>query len=338
MDYSLKKNIALMAGGFSGERDISIQSARTIASHLDPERYEVYSIEVNPQNWLYHDSGSFVSVDKTDFSLILNGRKIRFDAAFIAIHGTPGEDGKLQGYFDMLDIPYNTCGAIASALTFNKWFCNQVVRTLNEVQVSNGVHVVQGHVPDLDKLASLLVFPVFVKPNEGGSSIGMSKVGDRAGLAEALQKAFREDNQVLIEEYVKGREFTCGVFEHHGRLQVLPITEIRSSKDFFDYEAKYTPGKSLELTPAPIPDVLADRIGDTSRKIFRALNCRGLVRIDFIYSEQNDRLYFLEVNTMPGQSENSIVPQQVRAAGLTLDTFYGWLLEDTLERAAQRGK
>lgn len=324
-----------MAGGFSGERDISIQSARTIASHLDPALYEVYTIEVSLQDWLYHHSGNSISVDKNDFSLNMDGGKVAFDAAFIAIHGTPGEDGKLQGYFDMLGVPYNTCGAITSALTFNKWFCNQVVRTLDVVQVSKGVHVVQSHVPDLAKLASWLAFPVFVKPNEGGSSIGMSKVSDPSRLAEALDKAFREDDQVLIEEFVKGREFTCGVFEHQSRLQVLPITEIRSTKDFFDYEAKYTPGKSQEITPAPIPDALADRIGDTARKIFRALNCRGLVRIDFIYSEQGDSLYFLEVNTMPGQSENSIVPQQVRAKGLTLKTFYGWLIEDTLARNRQ---
>lgn len=331
-ESTMKKNIALMAGGFSGERDISIQSARTIASHLDPVLYEVFTIEVNPENWLYRHSGNTISVDKTDFSLDMDGKKVTFDAAFIAIHGTPGEDGKLQGYFDMLGVPYNTCGAITSALTFNKWFCNQVVRTLNVAQVSKGVHVVQGHLPGLEELASTLAFPVFVKPNEGGSSIGMSKVSDPSGLADALDKAFREDDQVLVEEFVKGREFTCGVFEHQSRLQVLPITEIRSSKDFFDYEAKYTPGKSQEITPARIPEALSDRIGDTARKIFRALNCRGLVRIDFIYCEQNDNLYFLEVNTMPGQSENSIVPQQVRAMGLNLETFYGWLMEDTLKR------
>ena len=330
MDYSLKKNIALMAGGFSGERDISIQSARTIASHLDPERYEVYSIEVNPQNWLYHDSGSFVSVDKTDFSLILNGRKIRFDAAFIAIHGTPGEDGKLQGYFDMLDIPYNTCGAIASALTFNKWFCNQVVRTLNEVQVSNGVHVVQGHVPDLDKLASLLVFPVFVKPNEGGSSIGMSKVGDRAGLAEALQKAFREDNQVLIEEYVKGREFTCGVFEHRGRLQVLPITEIRSSKDFFDYEAKYTLGGAQEICPARISDELTKRMQDLSKKAHHALGLKGYSRTDMILKDGS--FYLLETNTIPGMTRTSLLPLAAKTAGVSFSQLLDRLINLALEK------
>lgn len=329
----MKKKIALLAGGFSGERDISIKSAITIASHLDAVRYEVYTILVDREDWVYmHEKGP-VSVNKTDFSIQLDGDTVTFDAAFIAIHGTPGEDGKLQGYFDMLNIPYNTCGAITSALTFNKWFCNQVVRTLQVVEVSKGVRLVKGSLQDPAERVSTLKFPVFVKPNEGGSSIGMSKVKDPSELADALVKAFREDDQILVEEFVKGRELTCGIYETFGKLTVLPITEIISTKEFFDFEAKYTPGKSQEITPADIPMALADRITHAAQSIFRGLNCRGLVRMDFIYNAELDALYFLEVNTMPGQSENSIVPQQVKASGRTLEAFYGSLLDDTLNRA-----
>jgi D-alanine-D-alanine ligase len=333
----MKKKIALVAGGYSGEYVISVQSAVTIEHNIDPEKYSVYKIMIGRDDWHYlTPEGEKIPVDKNDFSLSLPQEKIIFDAVFIGIHGTPGEDGKLQGYLDMIGLPYTSCGAISSALTFNKSYCNKVVSSLGIARVARSVHLFREQPFDDQKIAGQLKFPVFVKPAEGGSSIGMSKVSAPSEeLGAAIEKAFREDAQVLIEEFVKGREFTCGLFKYQNSFTVLPITEIISSKEFFDYEAKYTPGKSREITPAGITDSLREQIAQTACRVYDALNCRGITRIDFIYREETDELYFLEINTMPGQSENSIVPQQVRAAGMELKDFYGMLIEDCLERHAK---
>lgn len=327
----MKKNIALVAGGYSGESVISIHSAGTIEHNLDKDRYRVYKIIISRDGWYYPaPDGDRVAVDKNDFSITLQGQHIRFDAVFIGIHGTPGEDGKLQGYFDMLQIPYTSCGAITSALTFNKGYCNKTVAALGVVKVSRSVHIFREQAYCLKTVLAQLRLPVFVKPAEGGSSIGMSKVKTEAELEPAIEKAFREDSQVLIEEFIKGREFTCGLFRANGQITVLPITEVISSKEFFDYEAKYTPGKSQEITPAKIPADIEKKIQNCSVALYDQLNCRGIVRIDFILQESTHQLYFLEMNTMPGQSENSIVPQQVRAHGMQLQDFYGQLIEECL--------
>lgn len=329
----MKKNIALVAGGYSGEYVISIQSAATIERHIDPERYRVFLISVVRDGWFYTGpTGEHTAVDKNDFSLTLKGEKIRFDAVFIGIHGTPGEDGRLQGYFDMLGIPYTGCGAITSGLTFNKSYCNKVVSSLNIVRVSKSLHLFKDRPLDESAIAASLRFPVFVKPAEGGSSLGVSKVHEPSeALGEAIARAFKEDSQVLVEEFIKGRELTCGLFRSAGEIIVLPVTEILSTKEFFDFEAKYTPGVSREVTPAEIDDAVAGRVRMAAKKLYCALNCRGIVRIDFILEESTEELYFLEANTMPGQSENSIVPQQVRAAGMTLRDFYGMLIENCLD-------
>jgi D-alanine-D-alanine ligase len=328
----MKKNIALVAGGYSGEYVISIQSAATIERHLDQEKYSVYKISITEDGWFYTDpKGTHIAVDKTDFSLMVEDRHITFDAVFIGIHGTPGEDGKLQGYFDMLKIPYSGCGSITSALTFNKAFCNKVVAALDVVKVSRSIHLFQDQPFSESTLTRNLKFPVFVKPAEGGSSLGVSKVEEPSeALGEAISRAFREDGQVLVEEYVKGRELTCGLFRAQGKLTTLPVTEIISGKEFFDFEAKYTPGMSREITPAPIEEKVRELVQKTAEKLYCALNCRGIVRMDFILEETSGQLFFLEVNTMPGQSENSVVPQQVTAAGLSLTDFYGMLIEECL--------
>jgi len=330
----IKKNIALVAGGYSGEYVISMQSAVTIREHIDKKRYQVYTIAITREGWFYTDpSGHRTEIDKNDFSLTLDSKKIVFDAVFIGIHGTPGEDGKLQGYFDMLQIPYTSCGAITSALTFNKSYCNKAVAALNIVHVARSVHIFRDQSFDDAAIAGSLRFPVFVKPAEGGSSLGVSKVispSEELGLA--IGKAFKEDSQALIEEYVKGRELTCGLFRSKDKIIILPVTEIISGKDFFDFEAKYTPGVSREITPAPIDDSTTELVQKTAEKLYCALNCRGIVRMDFILEENTGQLYFLEVNTMPGQSENSIVPQQVKAAGISLTDFYGMLIEACLPK------
>jgi len=228
-------------------------------------------------------------------------------------------------------VPYTTCNAIVSALTFNKSYCNKVVKAFNIVDIANSVHLIKTEQYSVGAILDVLKLPVFVKPNESGSSLGVSKVKNVEELLPAIEKAFKEDNQVLIEEFIEGRELTIGVYRVDGYLHALPATEIVSKNEFFDYEAKYTPGKTKEITPAELDIALKEKLETKAMYIYRHLNCRGVVRMDFILQKQTGKLYFLEVNTMPGQSENSIVPQQVRAAGLNLKDFYGALLEDCLK-------
>ena len=332
----MKKNIALLAGGYSGEYVISIQTATTIQKNLDSEKFNTYKIIVTKDGWHYeNDKGAKTEVDKNDFSLSLNGEKVNFDCAFIAIHGTPGEDGKIQGYLDMLQIPYTTCNSIVSALTFNKSYCNKVVKAFNVVNIANSVHLIKGEPFSIGSILEQLKFPLFVKPNESGSSLGVSKVKSVDEIMNAIDKAFMEDNQVLIEEFIEGRELTIGVYRFGKYLHTLPPTEIVSKNEFFDYEAKYTPGVTNEITPAPIHEDIHEQLKTKASYIYRHLNCRGVVRMDFILQKGTNKLYFLEVNTMPGQSENSIVPQQVRAAGLSLQEFYGSLIDDCLKNSSE---
>jgi D-alanine-D-alanine ligase len=328
----MKKNVALIAGGYSGEYTISIQSAKTIEENIDSELYNVYKIIITREGWWHETSdGAKIFIDKNDFSLDIKGEKIKFDVVFIAIHGTPGEDGRLQGYLDMMQIPYNTCNAIVSALTFNKSYCNKVVKAFNVVNIANSVHLIKSENYSIGTILEQLKLPVFVKPNESGSSLGVSKVKSVDQLLPAIEKAFKEDDQVLIEEFIEGRELTIGVYKINGYLHTLPATEIVSKNEFFDYEAKYTPGVTNEITPAQIDNSIKEQLESKASYIYRHLNCKGIVRMDFIMQKYTNKLYFLEVNTMPGQSENSIVPQQVRASGKTLKDFYGSLLEDCLK-------
>lgn len=327
----MKKNIALLAGGYSGEYEISIQTAKTIEKNLDSSRFNVYKIIVTREEWSHMAGDQKILVDKNDFSLNIKGEKIIFDCVFIAIHGAPGEDGRIQGYLDMLKIPYTTCNSIVSALTFNKSYCNKVVKAFNVVNIANSVHLIKSEPYSMGAILDQLKLPVFVKPNESGSSLGVSKVKKVEELLPAIEKAFREDNQVLIEEFIEGRELTIGVYKANGHLQALPATEIISKNEFFDYEAKYTPGVTKEVTPAEIDNNLKEQLESKAMYIYRHLNCRGIVRMDFILQRSSNKLFFLEVNTMPGQSENSIIPQQVRAAGKDLSDFYGELLDDCMK-------
>ena len=324
-----KKIIAFVTGGYSGEAVISYKSAVTIENNIDNDKYDVFKIDIHPTGWWYETTeGEEVAVDKNDFSIRVNGRKITFDAVLIGIHGTPGEDGKLQGYLDMLRIPYTSCSAATSAITFNKRYA-VAVAAFGGIKVARSVLLIKNDFISPDKIASQLKFPVFIKPNSGGSSIGMSKVNEPSEeLGIAIEKAFKEDNQVLIEEFIKGREFTIGVFKSGGNIVTLPITEVISKKDFFDYEAKYVAGMSEEITPAVADEVIADKIKSNAKLIYQLFDCRGVVRIDFIYNESDQQPYMLEVNTVPGQSEASIVPQQVLAMGLTLKEFYSALIDE----------
>lgn len=329
----MKKNIALLAGGYSGEYVISLKTAQTIEKNLPAEQYNVFKIIITKEGWWHELDGQKIPVDKNDFSITVNGAHKRFDAAFIAMHGTPGEDGRIQGYLDMMDIPYTTCNTIVSALTFNKSNCNKVVKDANIVGISNSVLVFKDQPYSIGSILEQLKLPVFVKPNESGSSLGVSKVTSVEALLPAIEKAFTEDTQVLIEEFIEGRELTIGVYKIGNRIQALPPTEVILGKAaIFDFEAKYMPGDTKEVTPAKLDNDINEQLATKAQYLYRYLNCRGIVRMDFILQKNTNKLYFLEVNTMPGQSEASIVPQQLRCAGIELRDFYSAILEDTLNQ------
>lgn len=325
----MKKNIALVAGGYSDEHIISISSAKTIEQNLDKNLYDTYKIIITRGSWYYEVDAQKTEIDKNDFSLNINGKKILFDAVFIAIHGTPGEDGKLQGYFDMIGMPYTTCSAIVSALTFNKSFCNKVVNDFSTAKIAKSVHIFREDPFSLGTILEKVKLPVFVKPNEGGSSIATTKVTKVENLLPAIEQVFAVDHQALIEEFIEGRELTIGVYRLANEVKTLPPTEIISKNEFFDYNAKYLQ-QSDEITPAEITEKVLHSLQEKARSIFLQLNCRGFVRMDFILEKGSNELYFLEVNTMPGQSENSLIPQQLQAAGISLSDFYGQMLEECL--------
>jgi D-alanine-D-alanine ligase len=324
----MKKRIALVTGGYSGEAVISYKSAITIQKNIDETKWECYKIDINQTGWFYMGEDGNSPVDKNDFSITINNKKITFDAVLIGMHGTPGEDGKLQGYFDCLNIPYTGCSAASAALTFNKRYTTSVAATAG-IAVAKSVVLYSNNKYNAGNIIAQLQFPVFVKPNNGGSSIGMSKVNEPSIelLTTAIEKAFKEDTQVLIEEFIQGREFTIGVFKTKGNIITLPFTEVKTKNDFFDFEAKYQ-GKSEETTPAQVDEVIAEKIRTAAKEIYSVFNCNGVVRIDFIYNEANGKPYMLEINTIPGQSEASIVPQQVAAMGWNLKDFYSALIEE----------
>jgi D-alanine-D-alanine ligase len=324
------KNIALLAGGFTGEYEVSVNSAKNIASSLSKEKYKVYTIFINRDRWFYESDNGLIDVDKNDFTITVEGEKIKFDFAFITIHGTPGEDGKLQGYFDMLGIPYNTCDATTSGITMNKAYTKTIVNGIHGLHTAHSMRLFEKDMHDVAIIAATLKFPLFIKPNNGGSSVGMSKVYNVATLPEALKKAFHEDEQILVEEFIKGREFSIGIARLHGKITVLPATEIITSKDFFDYEAKYTSGVTEEVTPADLTAEQNERIARIVTEVYSRLNCKGMVRVDFILLEGTNDFYFIEINTTPGQSANSLIPQQVRAAKMDLGEFYSALIEGAM--------
>ncbi len=326
----MKKKIAIAAGGDSGEFEISIKSAAVVKQHLDPDLYESYLIVFRNNEWVYtSEDGEKILIKRDDFSLLHQGRKIVFDAVFIAIHGTPGEDGKLQGYLEMLGIPFTACGQATSALTFNKYFCKHFVSDLG-IMVSPSELFIKGRDTDFESAVKTTGMPCFVKPNNGGSSVGMSKVEQPGSLPVAVEKAFAEDDQVLVEGYIPGREISCGVINYHGMARSLPLTEIISKNEFFDYEAKYTEGMAEEITPAQIPAEIEQHCRLTSEMLFEKLNCKGFVRFDYIFNDAG--LYFLEVNTIPGLSPNSIVPRQAKEEGISLRELFSMAIEQALSK------
>lgn len=321
------KNIAVVAGGYSSEYIISIKSAIQIEKAIDKQKYKTYTIIIDSKNWYYENNGNKIDVNKNDFSITINDEKIKFDCAFIIIHGTPGEDGILQAYFNLVNIPFTTCGVLTSALTFNKDSCKRYLNDFS-VQSAKAVLISKGDVIDVDKILSVTNLPCFVKPNNGGSSFGVTKVKDKTQMQKAIQEALSEDNEVIIEEFLDGIEVTCGVLLMNNEIIALPLTEIVSRNDFFDFEAKYTDGMADEITPARISKEQTVMCHKLSKEIYQHLNCKGIVRIDYILK---DNMFFLiEVNTIPGMSPNSIVPQQIRNAGISVKKVVSALIENAM--------
>lgn len=323
-----KIKVVLFMGGDSGEYEVSIASASQVKLYLDPEKYEVYPVLIREGKWLYsHPNGTQVTFDRNNHSLSIGNNTVKFDCAFIAIHGTPGEDGKLQGYLDMAGIPYTTCDVTTSALTFNKYFCNDLAKQYG-VKVASTIILRQGETWNPDLLVKEIGLPCFIKPNKAGSSVGVSKVYELAAMEAAINKAFAEDDEVLVQQFIKGREMACGVFTHKGSIQVLPVTEVISKNDFFDYQAKYSEGLASEITPAPVTDDQSVECKRLTGYLYRKFNCKGVVRFDYFLSD--NEWWFLEVNSVPGFSAESIIPKQAKAAGYELKDFFGSLIEESI--------
>lgn len=318
-------------GGNSGEYEISLKTAANIFDVIDRSRYIPYLIHLKNDSWSYTDENNIeYQIDKNDFSLHLKDETVRFDVVFIAIHGDPGENGKLQAYFDMMRIPYTGCDLFASALTFNKYFCNVAVKHFG-FPVSPSILFYRDEEVDYDEIEKMCGYPCFVKPCNSGSSVGVTKAHNRQELTEAAKLAFEVDSQMMVEKFIPGREVTCGVVKINGKVKALAVTEILSKKEYYDYEAKYTPGFLELVTPAEIDKALENKILAYSEKIYTRLGCQGVVRIDYIVTPENTP-YFLEINTVPGQTAMSIIPRQVRHLGIEIKDFYSDLIEESFKK------
>ena len=325
----MMKNIAIVAGGDSSEYVVSVRSGANVFSAIDRQKFTPWMILIRNGVWsVLENDKEIASVDKGDFSFTLNGEKIRLAYAYIMIHGTPGEDGILQGYFDMLGIPYSSCGVQSSALTFNKNFCNKYLRSY-DIQMARSLRLVTGEKWNPAEVVRELSLPLFVKPSAGGSSFGVTKVKKEEELEAAVDKALKESPEVLIEQFIEGKEFTCGVVKIGDKKIILPVTEVIPKNEFFDYEAKYTPGMTEEITPARISETLTKKVQSLSSEIYDLCNCKGIVRVDYIL--KGEIFYFLEINTVPGMTATSFIPQQIRAAGLNLTNLLTEIIEEGIQ-------
>lgn len=317
-----RTKIAVIAGGNSSEVEVSIKSSQQVFDCLDRDVFDPKIVIINKNGW----NCDGVEIDKNDFSLC----GVRFDYALIMIHGTPGENGILQGYFELLDIPYSSCGVEVSALTFNKSLCKSLLGGIPGINLAKEIILNKSDRVDLEFIVAMLGLPLFIKPNASGSSCGVTKIKEIGDIDKALEVAFLEGDQVMCEEYIQGIEVSQGVMITQGQEWVLPITELVSKNEFFDYQAKYTDGLTQEITPARISHHLATQISETTLSAYKALGCRGIVRIDYIIKD--DKPYFIEVNTVPGMSCNSIVPQQWREIGLTMGQAWEMIIRDTITK------
>lgn len=322
----MKRTIAIVAGGDSSEFPVSLRSAQGLYSFMDKEKYTVYIVEMKGLCWeAVLPDGNKTAVDRNDFSFLLNGEKITFDFAYIIIHGTPGENGLLQGYFDLLHIPYSTCDVLASALTFNKFALNHYLQGFG-IRISDSLLVRKGSdISDQDVIEKIGL-PCFIKPNEGGSSFGVTKVKTAEQIRPAIEKAMHESDEVMVEAFMAGTEITCGCYKTRMKEVVFPITEVVSKNEFFDYAAKYD-GESQEITPARLDDDTTRRVKTLTSAIYDILGCEGIIRVDYIITE-GGKINLLEVNTTPGMTATSFIPQQVRAAGLDMKDVLTDIIEN----------
>ena len=317
-----KRNIAIVCGGYSSEHEVSLRSAQGIYSFFDKERYNVYIVEISKESWWVNvEENQQLPIDKNNFSFELNGNKVVFDYAYITIHGTPGENGLLQGYFDMIQLPYSTSGVLVEAMTFNKFVLNNYLRGFGyNVAISMVVYKDEADKISAEKIESELGMPCFIKPAADGSSFGVSKVKTKSDIPAALELAFNESNEVMIESFLQGTEISIGCYATKEGLVSLPATEVVTENEFFDYNAKYN-GQVQEITPARLQPDTAERVAKQVKEIYSLLRCNGIIRIDYIISKDSngkDVLNLLEINTTPGMTATSFIPQQVRAAGLNM--------------------
>ena len=325
----MKKNIGIIMGGFSSEFEISLKSGQVVYETLDPAHYNAYRIHIFKDKWVYVDANNAeFPIDKNDFSIIIDGSKIKFDCVFNAIHGTPGEDGFMQGYLELLGLPYTSCKMYQAALTFNKRDCLSTLKPYG-IKTAASCYVNLGDKVDEDAIISKVGLPCFVKANKAGSSFGISKVYKKEELEDALQVAFKEDDEIIIESFLDGTEVSVGVITYKGEVMVLPITEIVSNNDFFDYQAKYL-GQSQEITPARLTKEQEEKVCTVAKKIYEVLRMTGFSRSEFIFKD--DEPHLLEINTIPGMTKNSILPQQAAAAGISLKDLFGNAIEEALKK------
>ncbi len=319
------KRIAIVAGGDSSESEVSLRSAAGLMTFI-PDEYEKYIVSITGGDWNVHLLDSVTTlIDKNDFSFVKEGRKTTFDFAYITIHGTPGENGILQGYFNLIGMPFSCCDVLASALTFDKYVCNQFLRNF-DIAVAPSVVLRHRQTISNADIVEKLGLPLFVKPSAGGSSFGITKVKEADQLSPAIEKAFKESDEVVVESFVAGTEVTCGMYKTRSKTVVLPVTEVVSKNEFFDYDAKYK-NQSDEITPARISDTLTRQIQATTEKIYDLVGAKGIVRVDYII-EESGRIVLLEVNTTPGMTPQSFLPQQIKAAGLNIQDVMRDIIED----------
>ena len=325
-----KPNIAIMAGGDTSEYYVSLRSAQGIYSFIDKERYNLYIVELQGRRWeVQLPDGDKAPVDRNDFSFTHNGTKITFDFAYITIHGTPGEDGRLQGYLDMMHIPYSCCGVLAAAITYDKFTCNQYLKAYG-IRIADSLLLRQGQSISDEDVMEKIGLPCFIKPSLGGSSFGVTKVKTKEEIQPAIAKAFSEAQEVIVEAFMDGMELTCGCYKTRQKTVVFPPTEVVTHNEFFDYDAKYN-GQVDEITPARISERLTERIQTLTSAIYDILGCAGIIRVDYIVTE-GEKINLLEVNTTPGMTSTSFIPQQVRAAGLDIKDVMTDIIDNKLNQ------
>ncbi len=323
-----KPNVAVISGGDSSEFVVSVKSGANVYKAIDANKFNPWLIQMKGKEWIVlQDDRKIADIDKSDFSCVVENRKVSFDFAYITVHGTPGEDGILQGYFELLGIPYSTCNVHTSSLTFNKWFCNKFLSNFN-IKMAKSLKISKSQIINPSAIVENLGLPVFIKPNAGGSSFGITKVKKQEDIEPAILKAWEESNDALIEEFIDGKEFTCGLVKIGNKKIVFPVTEVLPKNEFFDFDAKYTPGAAEEITPARLPAHLFENCQNISSEIYDLCQCAGIVRIDYILKEEV--FYFLEINTTPGMTATSFIPQQIAAMGLTLGQVITLIIEDKI--------